>query len=637
MNDTALNPGQFGTTTPVTNNNFASDVGVKDITPKSNIIPPTPKSPVTPKAPIPPASPVTPPALPQYYDNKTGLLTDLGKSKGLPEVNAPKTDTSTTDTSTTNPLNPTGNTDITSAKSGIDADTVARTDALNTFNGAVDRIMNGTFPLNPAQSAQITGLQSSFANLISQQLVQNNSAQGVANIRGYQTGSAEYDPMFQAKTIGTIVSAGIQKVADLNTELASKVGELTSAFQKDDYAMIKDKYDAFVAVQDKRDAQFQKTIDETDAAIKDAQTQANKVTDGINNIATEAAKNGADAKTLAAISSAGSISAAITAAGDSLQTATGQLGDYLQYKRDSEANGIVPQDYTTWKKADDARTAKEKASEAYATAFATAKGKAAGENAGGNTGGMLPVTGSNGITFSVPASVAPYVKISESGVKYIDASGLSAAEKGKIIHDAYNGGINPIPVITDASMALDVNNITDATLKLKDMRDTFTANTAESATQRNLYFAAAQTIAKKLQTDPNVVGLDIYQDAALDILKAMSGTKGFRGGTSMVEQVKASFPKATDTQDVVNQKIDNMQKLIDDRQTGLIGNPSPGDQAIIDAKNNENNLATNLNNIKTTNPTLWGAATKMFTSLNPLTGQPYGADDVLQAFPELGK
>jgi len=117
----------------------------------------------------------------------------------------------------------------------------------------------------------------------------------------------------------------------------------------------------------------------------------------------------------------------------------------------------------------------------------------------------------------------------------------------------------------------------------------------------------------------------------------MSGTKGFRGGTSMVQQVKDTFPQKTDTTAVVNQKIDNMQKLINDRQTGLIGKPNASDQAIIDAKNSEANLTTNLNNIKTTNPTIWSAASKMFTSLNPTSGQPYSASDILQAFPELGK
>ncbi len=232
--------------------------------------------------------------------------------------------------------------------------------------------------------------------------------------------------------------------------------------------------------------------------------------------------------------------------------------------------------------------------------------------------------------------IAPYVKISPSGVKYVDASSLSASEKGKLISTAFNNGKNPIPVITDPSVSLDVQNIADATLKLKDMKSAFDGVATDSAAARDSYYAAAITMAAKLQTDPNAAGTDIYQDAALDILKAMSGTKGFRGGTAMVEQVRSTFPQRTDTQPVIDTKIANMQKLINDRQTGLIGSPSAGDQHIIDAKNAESDLTDSINSVKITNPQMYTQASTMFTSTNPLTGQPYEPSDILQAFPELG-
>lgn len=48
-------------------------------------------------------------------------------------------------------------------------------------------------------------------------------------------------------------------------------------------------------------------------------------------------------------------------------------------------------------------------------------------------------------------------------------------------------------------------------------------------------------------------------------------------------------------------------------------------------------LTTKLNTIKSSNPTMYTAASGMFTSNNPDTGQPYSAADILQAFPELAK
>jgi len=41
--------------------------------------------------------------------------------------------------------------------------------------------------------------------------------------------------------------------------------------------------------------------------------------------------------------------------------------------------------------------------------------------------------------------------------------------------------------------------------------------------------------------------------------------------------------------------------------------------------------------MKTTNPKLFTAASKMYTSVNPSTKQPYTHDEILQAFPELNK
>lgn len=165
---------------------------------------------------------------------------------------------------------------INNAQNELNSNNQSLHTAQQQFSDAVDSLSNGSMPLNAGQQAQITGLQTSYAQLIAQQQQQNTSAEGLGNIRGYQTGAAEYDPTFQAKTIGAIVTAGINKVATLNNELAGKTAELTSSFQKDDYADIKDKYDSFVALQDKRDTELQKTVDDTNKAIKDAQDRADQ-------------------------------------------------------------------------------------------------------------------------------------------------------------------------------------------------------------------------------------------------------------------------------------------------------------------------------------------------------------------------
>lgn len=600
-----------------------------------------PTIPTTPNAPIIPPQPAYGST---FYSTQTGQ--PQGTVKFDSKTGAPLADpnaTSNTNTSNTGsiPSPYTGTPDqsntISTAKTNLDTSQKAEQDAATTFANTVTNIQNGSIPLSAGEQAQVSGLQSQYQQLIENQKLQNTNAGGVANIRGYQTGAAEYDPSFQAKTIGAIFTAGQNKLATLNTQMAGAVATLTQSLKDNDIAKIKESYDTLKTAGDDRQKALQKTIDDTQAAIdKATKDYYDQVTKPIQDIAAEAAKNGADKNTLAAINSASSVNDALNAAGDSLQTASGQLGDYLQYKRDAIANGLVPQDYATWKKADDAQTAKEKASEAYGTAFATAKGKAAGESSGVNNVITSPVTSSSGLIYNAPASIAPYVGFASNGVKYVDMSSFAGTptEKNQAVQDAQKAGYK---VITNKNTALDVQNITDANLKLDDMQKAFAGITQDSATSRALYGAAITTMAKKFQTDPNVVGADIYQDAALDILKAMSGVQGFRGGASIVQQVKDTFPSATDTTAVADAKINTLKSLITDRETALVGKPSASDQALIDSKNNENNITTNLNKLKTTDPKLYSAASSMFTSLNPDTGQPYSAADILQAFPELNQ
>ncbi len=140
----------------------------------------------------------------------------------------------------------------------------------------ISDIQNGVIPLTPGEQAQIQGLQQQFQTLIQNQQLTNTNASGVANIRGYQTGAAEYDPSFQAKTIGSIVSAGQSKIADLNIKMASAVAALTQSFHDNDIKNVKDAWDMYSSYATARSNQIQKTIDDATAAAKDARDYAEK-------------------------------------------------------------------------------------------------------------------------------------------------------------------------------------------------------------------------------------------------------------------------------------------------------------------------------------------------------------------------
>jgi hypothetical protein len=295
-------------------------------------------------------------------------------------------------------------------------------DAAQQVHDTILNIQNGSIPLNAGEQAQVAGLTQQFQALINQQKLTNKGAEGIANIRGYQSGAAEYDPTFQAKTIGAIVTGGLNKIAELNTKMASGVAALTQSLKDNDIAKVREAYSVYQeASKERRDA-LQSTIDDAQKSIKEAQDRQQKITDSVNQIAAEAAKNGASPATIKAITSSGSVSAALTAAGGSLQTATGQLGDYLQYKRDSEAKGQIPADYSTWKAVDDKRQANLKATEAYNTAYGAARGKLAGE--GTPSGGVVdPKTGKTVILkplTEVQAKDFTYAQRGEQGESIID-------------------------------------------------------------------------------------------------------------------------------------------------------------------------------------------------------------------------
>ncbi len=145
-------------------------------------------------------------------------------------------------------------------------------------------ISNGSIPLSPGDQAQVDGLKQQFQQFIDSQMLQNKGAVGLANMRGFENGNiAGQNPLFQANIIGdvqhinTIVGAGAAKVTDLMVKESAAVAQLTQALQDKNIARVKDVWAIYQETFDKRQAAFQKAIDDTQAAIKEKQDQQMKV------------------------------------------------------------------------------------------------------------------------------------------------------------------------------------------------------------------------------------------------------------------------------------------------------------------------------------------------------------------------
>lgn len=184
--------------------------------------------------------------------------------------------------------------------------------------------------------------------------------------------------------------------------------------------------------------------------------------------------------------------------------------------------------------------------------------------------GTVATVNENGDTVNIPVDVAPYYNVSSNGKEYIDASKLqgTTAEKKSIIDQAQKAGYK---VILDASTANDLSNIKDANDKL-DSIDTIISGIAQpNALARTFGGYGMTQLSTFFQSDPQKAAAGALQSVGLDILKAMSGVKGFRGNASVVQQVTDHLPKITDTVDVVNQKINYIKTLITDRENALVG------------------------------------------------------------------
>lgn len=267
-------------------------------------------------------------------------------------------DTSTTGTTSTAPVDttaPTGNTQpingtpqpisTTSTETSAYKDSIntiqdARTQAIDQYKTQVSQIMNGTFPLSTEETALINSVQQS----LERQKASVIGVESMANARGGQ----EYTPQ---QMVGNLAN----KVMNLDAIAAGTMANLKMGFMKQDYQMINDAYEKQTKYLEEKTQTIQKLHDAVLAEEKVKRDEAQKITDSINKIAQEASKNGATPEQIAKITASKSESEAINNAGSTLQTGTGTLGDYLQYKRDAINAGHNPIDFQSYKLAEENR------------------------------------------------------------------------------------------------------------------------------------------------------------------------------------------------------------------------------------------------------------------------------------------
>lgn len=189
------------------------------------------------------------------------------------------------------------------------------------------------------QNAQqeISGVQNRINALMGEQRAINQA--NTAGVRGalMRGGSNQfrYSPGGAFGGVAAEATAGVRNLADLASQESQAISQIKTAASGNDFRLMEQKFNLLEQVRQERQAAAA-------AITASIQEQQEKQTEGVNTVAKDAAKNGAPATVIEAISQARTIPEALSAAGEWLQTSTGEAGDYLFYKREAIKNGQVP-------------------------------------------------------------------------------------------------------------------------------------------------------------------------------------------------------------------------------------------------------------------------------------------------------
>lgn len=343
-------------------------------------------------------------------------------------------------------------------------------------------------------AASIDSIHNSYADLLRQQQTKNSFTDNMMQNSLMNDGSARYAQQSSTGILSAQNTADLQSLSDLTDKENAAVAAANQANQNNNAQLLDKQLTIIDGIRKDKQALAQKVADDL------AATKKQNATD-VASIAEEAAKNGATPDVLKAINASTDKNSAITASGNYLQTATGQLGDYLQYKRDALTKGLTPTDYATWKAADDAKTAKAKASEAYSTAYGSARGKAAGEAAAGLNPDGTPV---------VPIKPDPH------------ATGITAAAGLSLIQYNY---------LTQGTAALTRMSGTDRKAVMKATDDWLTAHGIDYATFQSQYKAQNEVVQNNVARSNNtsIAAQDVSQTTD-QFLKDFTPTDVNNGG-----------------------------------------------------------------------------------------------------------
>lgn len=493
-----------------------------------------------------------------YIRTETGLGTDK-YSVGYQMVSSPKDELLDRETTeTTKPM-----TEEEAANQKYEDSKAKYIEDSDKARADLDQFQNGTYPLTPDQQSLLDATKAQFEGLIKQQQLTNQSYENGVRILGNVTGRAQYFPDIAMQEVKNAINSGLQKVADLNSKEASALATMRQGFQDDNFKLVAQAHKMILDI----DAEIEKQMKDThDAIIKEqekAQARQDKidndlyerVTKPIQELMKDVAKNGAPQDIQDLISGATTVEDAIANAGDWIQSATGDLGDYLQYKRELEKQGLTPMNFQQYKDDKDAKELRKKSAEAYASAYASAKGKGAGE------------------------AEAESIAMQKAGIAIPDeyktvlntilGSGKFTKDQTKAITNAVMSGEDPFTVVKNQAKGIMTNteankvgNFEDAKSAMVDLQSALNEYYAKGG-KTNIFTGSLEKTMNKLGEvkNPELVDLATRISASLQVYRnAISGTAY---SEQEGKDIASIFPGINKTQGLNTAIIDSRMKAFD--------------------------------------------------------------------------
>lgn len=360
---------------------------------------------------------------------------------------------------------------------------------------------------------QIAGIQSQFGqqknDLQASQVAGTQSANALlARNGGGRSGSG-------SMLVSAVSRGYIRAMGDVDLQEQQAVNAALQAQDDNDYQLLGKKLDV---LKDKRTEKLDlvnKLYDNVNAEKK--QTQQD-----IQSVVSSAAQGGAPKDVLSQIASATDPNQAVETAGVYLQSGTGQVGDYIEYKKGMIQKGLTPLDYGTWKDQDDAKQENLKTQDAYNTSYASAKGSAAGKAAGtpAGTGSGATYNGDFSSTVSLAANAV-------KGSTDTQRNAVTASLQNSIANDDYPSAWTTIKDQTKNSLSgtnatrFENANVLDSTLG--DLKTALQAY-SDAGGDTNIFKGTQdqiQTRIGQLQTDPKYASLAVQLDSAYQNYRLM--------------------------------------------------------------------------------------------------------------------